>query len=71
MGEKTRDLAKFDLSGKIVLVELNDPVLKGRPPIVHIQTDTMRFECSYCEFFSFAGAVLFAEKNLKAIKGLK
>jgi hypothetical protein len=71
MGEKTKDLAEFNIAGKSVLVELNDPVLKGRPPIVHIQTDTMRFECSYGEFFSFASAILFAEKNLKFIKGLE
>ena len=39
--------------------------------IIHIQTDTMRFECSYGDFFSLATTILVAEKNLKIIKVLK
>ena len=71
MGEKTRDLAEFNMSGKTVLVELNHPVVEGTPPTVHIQTDTIRFECSLGEFFTLASAILVAEKNLKIIKGLE
>jgi len=71
MGEKTQDLAEFEVSGKTILVELNHPVFEEGADIIHIQTDTMRFECSYGDFFSLATTILVAEKNLKIIKGLK
>jgi hypothetical protein len=71
MGEKTQDLVEFNLSGKSILVEINHPVYQGSADIIHIQTDTIRFECTYGDFFSLASAILVAEKNLKIIKGLK
>jgi len=71
MGEKTQDLAEFNLWGKRILVEVNHPVFEGGADIIHIQTDTMRLECSYGDFFSLASAILVAEKNLKIIKDLK
>lgn len=71
MGEKTLDLAEFDVAGTTVLVELNYPVLRGKSPIVHVQTRGARFECSLGDFFSLASAILVAEKNLKIVKGLE
>ncbi len=71
MGEKIRDLALFDVSGKTVVVELNHPVFETESSIVHIQINPLRFECSYGDFFKFASAVLVAEKNLKRLKDLK
>lgn len=71
MGEKTKDLARFKLASAEVTVELNDPVYEGDSPIVHIQTQTNRIECTFEEFFSLAATVLVAEKNLKIIKEME
>lgn len=71
MGEKLQNLAEFKLSGKTAVVELNHPVLEGNSPVIHIQSDTMRVECSLGEFLTLASAILVAEKNLKIIKGLE
>ena len=69
MGEKTQDLAEFEISGKNVLIELNLPVFEGKSSIVHIQTESTRFECTLDDFFALASTMLVAEKNLKIIKG--
>lgn len=71
MGEKTQDLAEIHLSRERILIEINHPVFERGADIIHIQTDTMRLECTYGDFFSLASAILVAEKNLKIIKGLK
>lgn len=71
MGEKLRNLSQLDLRGTKVSVELNSPQYEGDPPVVHIQTDAVRIECSFEEFFSLASAIMVAEQNFKIIKGLK
>ncbi|WP_041280314.1 hypothetical protein [Desulfosudis oleivorans] len=70
MGEKTQDLSRITLPGATINVELNHPVCEGESSVVHIQTESARFECSLEDFFSLASAILVAEKNLKSIKEL-
>jgi hypothetical protein len=71
MGEKIDTIAQGKILDNRVEIELNGSVTGNGDLQVHIQSDKFRFELDRSDFIKYGLTVLHAEKNLKALKGIK
>ncbi|MBR6888278.1 MAG: hypothetical protein IKN16_07500 [Selenomonadaceae bacterium] len=69
MGEVLKVLKETKLGGGKFLIELNEPLAKGAPRIIHLQNDKFRMEMIEPEFLKIAGAVAYARKRFDDMKG--
>lgn len=69
MGEKIKDIKKFNIGNAEMTIELNDGYSKDYSKYdIHIQNDIFQYYLSDADFMKLASAIITAKRKLDSLK---
>lgn len=69
LGEILKVVKETTLGGGKLSIELNEPLAKGGPRVVHLQNEKFRMEMNELLFLKIAGTVAYARRRFDDMKG--